>query len=95
MRPFPCTVALGAIPIPVLLYMVGYWMWMEPNTGEANYLYFQCLAYGVLCAILFLNFCSASIRRDKALRLTKAKVLEQQVAAANETGVEVDPTEAN
>lgn len=80
MRAGPCFVAVCAIPIPVSLYMVGYWMWMEPNTGEANYLYFQCLAYGVFCAILFLNFCSASIRRDKALRLTEAKILEDKGA---------------
>ena len=50
--------------------MVSYWMWLEHN-GEANFLYFQCLAYGVFCAILFLNFCAASVRRDKALRLTE------------------------
>jgi len=80
MRAAPCLVAVCAIPIPVSLYMVGYWMWMEPNTGEANYLYFQCLAYGVFCAILFLNFCSASIRRDKALRLTEARIRKEEAA---------------
>ena len=82
MRPVPSLVAIGAIPIPVVLYVVAYWMWMGPNTGEANYLYFQCLAYGVLCAILFLNFCAASIRRDKALRLTEAKIRHEEEGAA-------------
>jgi GPI transamidase subunit PIG-U len=64
-------IALCALPIPVTLYMVSYWMWLEPGSGEANFLYFQALAYGIFVAILFLNFCSASMRRDKALRLTE------------------------
>lgn len=71
MLQIPSFVAVCALPIPVILYMVGYWMWLEPGNGEANYLYFQCLAYGVFVAILFLNFCSASLRREKALRLTQ------------------------
>lgn len=74
MMQIPSLVALCALPIPVILYMVGYWMWLEPGNGEANYLYFQCLAYGVFVAILFLNFCSASLRRDKAMRLTEKSI---------------------
>jgi GPI-anchor transamidase subunit U len=70
----PSLIALCALPIPVILYMVGYWMWLEPGNGEANYLYFQCLAYGIFVAILFLNFCSASLRRDKALQLTEKSI---------------------
>jgi GPI-anchor transamidase subunit U len=66
--------AVCAIPIPVILYMVGYWMWLEPGNGEANYVFFQCLAYNIFVAILFLNFCSASLRRDKALRLTEKSI---------------------
>jgi GPI-anchor transamidase subunit U len=67
-------IAVCAIPIPVILYMVGYWMWLEPGNGEANYVFFQCLAYNIFVAILFLNFCSASLRRDKALRLTEKSI---------------------
>lgn len=72
MHQLSSVIALFALPIPVILYMVGYWMWLEPGNGEANYLYFQCLAYNIGLAILFLNFCSASLRRDKALRMTQA-----------------------
>ena len=70
MNPFPTIIAICAIPIPVILYSVAYWMWLEPMNGEANFLYFQCLAYNIFVAILFLGFCSAALRRDKALRMT-------------------------
>jgi phosphatidylinositol glycan class U len=59
-----------AIVVPVLLYIVLYWMWLETGSGEANFLYFQCLAYNIFVANLLVEFCGASVRRDKALRLT-------------------------
>ena len=46
--------------------------------GEANFLYFQCLVYNVFVAILFLGFCSAALRRDKALRMTVKKLQKQR-----------------
>ena len=63
--------SICAIPVPVTLYMVSYIMWLGPNTGEANFLYFQCLAYNIFVALLFLMFTSSSLKRDKALRLTE------------------------
>jgi GPI-anchor transamidase subunit U len=72
-RFIPCLIALCAIPIPVVLYTVGYWMWLEPGTGEANYLYFQCLAYNIFVTVWFLEFTSASLLRDKALRWTQSR----------------------
>jgi GPI transamidase subunit PIG-U len=75
----PSLIALCAIPIPVTLYTVAYWMWLEPGNGEANYLYFQCLVYNIFVSILFLGFCSASLRRDKAIRLT-VKMLASEKA---------------
>lgn len=53
-------------------------MWLGPINGEANYLYFQCLAYGIFIGVLFLNFYSASIRHDKALRMTKKRLLNEK-----------------
>ena len=70
MNPIPTVIAICAIPIPVILYCVAYWMWLEPMNGEANFLYFQCLVYNVLIALLFLGFTAAALRRDKALRMT-------------------------
>jgi phosphatidylinositol glycan class U len=78
-------VSLCALPIPTILYAVGYWMWLEPGNGEANYIFFQCLAYCVFVAILFLNFCSASIRRDKALRMTIKEAIHNSATVVSKS----------
>eukprot|EP00980_Cylindrotheca_fusiformis_P023010 scaffold10054_cov140-Cylindrotheca_fusiformis.AAC.1 len=61
--------ALCCIPVPLLLNVVDQWMWLEANTGNANYVFFQCLAHNVFLCIIVAQFCSASLQRDKALRL--------------------------
>jgi hypothetical protein len=71
MRVVPSVVALCALSIPVSLYVVNYWLWLETGSGEANFCYFQCLAYNIFVAVLFVQFCSATLRRDKALRVTE------------------------
>lgn len=55
--------------VPVLLNVVDYWMWLEANNGNANYMFFQCLAYNVFLGIIVGQFVSASVQRDKALRM--------------------------
>jgi uncharacterized integral membrane protein len=85
---FPSLIALCAIPIPVVVYAVTYWMWLEPGNGEANFLYFQCLAYNVFVAVLFLGFCSASLRRDKAIRLTLKALTVTTISAAQDIASE-------
>ena len=65
-----CLIATCALMVPVTLYVVLYWMWLETGNGEANFLYFQCYAYNVFAAILFIQFAGASVERDKAVRLT-------------------------
>jgi GPI-anchor transamidase subunit U len=67
-----------AVPVTVCLYIVSYWMWIGPNTGEANFVYFQCLAYNIFVALLFLMFSSSSIKRDKALRMTEKEIRSKQ-----------------
>jgi phosphatidylinositol glycan class U len=62
--------SLCSLGVPVLLNVVDHWMWLEPNTGNANYLFFQCLAYNVFLGIILGQFCSASLQRDKALRIS-------------------------
>lgn len=73
------TIALCALPVPVLLYVVLYWMWLETNSGEANFLYFQCLAYNVFVAFLLIDFCGASLRRDKVNRTVEKRRNEKKV----------------
>ena len=64
-------VSLFAIVVPATLNVMFYWLWLETGTGNANYMFFQCLAYNVFLAIITLDFISASMKRDKALRLTE------------------------
>jgi phosphatidylinositol glycan class U len=64
-------VALCALPVPVILYVVCYWLWLERGSGEANFVYFQCLAYNVFVGLLLVEFGSASLRRDKILRVVE------------------------
>jgi hypothetical protein len=45
-------------------------MWLDANNGNANYMFFQCLAYNVFMGIILGQFTSASMQRDKALRIT-------------------------
>jgi GPI-anchor transamidase subunit U len=72
-------VSFGAIPVTVCLYIVSYSMWIGPNTGEVNFVYFQCLAYNIFISLLFLMFCSSSIRRDKALRITEKDLVNKKM----------------
>ena len=76
LRKVPTLIVLCAVSVPVVLYLVGYWLWLVTGSGEANYLFFQCLAYNVFVALLLLSFCAATMRRDKALRLTEKGQLE-------------------
>jgi phosphatidylinositol glycan class U len=79
-----CLVAVCAITVPVILYTVSYWMWLEAGSGEANFLYFQCLAYNVFVAMIALQFCAATVRRDKALRLTEKGLVRKEAAEPTE-----------
>jgi len=75
-----------AIMVPVSLYLVTLWLWLETGSGEANFTFFQCLAYCAFLAILFLEFCGASLRRDKVLRLTEKRLLQEE--KSKETTIE-------
>lgn len=83
MRFLPCLVSFCAWPVPVLLYSAGYWMWLEPSNGEANYIFFQCLAYNIFIAILLVEFTGASLSRDKALRWTEKNDTSMTSTALN------------
>ena len=64
-------IALCCLWVPLFLNVVDHWMWLEANNGNANYMFFQCLAYNVFLGIVLAQFVSASVQHDKALRLEK------------------------
>jgi len=75
-------VSLFAIIVPASLVVMFHWLWLETGTGNANYIFFQCLAYNVFLSIITLDYISATVKRDKALRLTE-KIELQGGGAAN------------
>jgi len=64
-------VALAALPVNVSLFVVDHWLWLETGSGNANYIYFQCLALNVFLFCILKDFVDATLQRDKALRLTR------------------------
>ena len=85
MRVATTLVPLFALTVPVSLYVVTLWMWLETNAGEANFTFFQCLAYCAFLSTMFLEFSGASIRRDKVLRLTEKLLKKKDEGALEET----------
>ena len=76
----PSLISLCALPVPLLLYLLDCWMWLETGSGNANFIFFQCLAYQVFVANICIDFCGASVMRDKAARITETmkKLLPRQ-----------------
>ncbi|GAX19859.1 phosphatidylinositol glycan, class U [Fistulifera solaris] len=71
LRVIPSLIAVSSFSIPVALYVVNTWLWLDTGSGEANFMFFQCLVYNAFVAIIFVQFVAACLRRDKALRLTE------------------------
>jgi hypothetical protein len=61
---------LLALPVPIILYVLDHGLWLEIGSGNANYMFFQCLVYNLFLGFFALDFISSTLRRDKALQLT-------------------------
>ena len=64
-------ISLFALPGPVLLFITFHRMWLVTGNGNPNYNYFQCFAYGLFVSTITLDFISASVKRDKVLRMAE------------------------
>jgi phosphatidylinositol glycan class U len=71
MKPVVSLFCLCGLGVPVALYPALLDMWLVTGNGEANFVFFQCLAYQILVANILLQFVAASLQRDKACRLTE------------------------
>jgi GPI transamidase subunit PIG-U len=91
MRTLLTLVSLCALPIPATLFVVTHWLWLVPGSGEANFTYFQALAYSAFAGLVTVEFTGASLRRDKALRLTEKEESSSQRNDSNETNISSDP----
>jgi phosphatidylinositol glycan class U len=75
----PSLISFCALPVPIILFITFHRMWLVSGNGNANYIYFQCLAYGMFVLIITMDFVSATVKRDKVRRMIekgrKAKLL--------------------
>jgi hypothetical protein len=84
----PALISLCSMMVPVLLNVVDHWMWMEANNGNANYMFFQCLSYNVFLGIILGQFVSASVQRDKALRIDLEEHYDSQKKEQADMGMD-------
>jgi len=75
-------IVICCLLVPVILNIVDHWMWLDANNGNANYIFFQCLAYNVFLGVVLGQFTSASMQRDKALRLAQKTETKRDKKAA-------------
>ena len=64
-------VAFFALPVPILLFVTFHKMWLVTGNGNANYIFFQCYAYGMFVAMITLEFVNATVKREKVLRMVE------------------------
>ena len=78
-------ISLFAIPVPILLFITFHRMWLVTGNGNPNYIFFQCFAYGLFVCIISLDFVSATVKRDKVLRMIeKGDTVEKRMADVKE-----------
>jgi len=63
-------ISLLAMPITIVLYVIDHFLWLQSGSGNANYMFFQCLAYNLFLSLFSIDFMSSTLQRDKALQLT-------------------------
>ena len=87
-------ISLCCMFVPVILNVVDNWMWLSVNNGNANYMFFQCLAYNVFMGVILAQFTSASMQRDKALRIIQKEKTKQQQLEEKEKEKEMTGSES-
>lgn len=73
---FHSVFCLLALPVPIVLYVVDFDSWLGYGSGNANYMFFMCLAYNLFLGIILLDFMASTLKRDKALVVTEKELEE-------------------
>ncbi|KAL9188289.1 hypothetical protein ACHAXT_006667 [Thalassiosira profunda] len=93
----PALVSFFALPVPMLLFVTFHRMWLVTGNGNPNYIFFQCFAYGLFVTIITMEFVSATVKRDKVIRMIEKgnmKKLVKQIEAKG-PGKKAEEKEAN
>ncbi|KAL7571351.1 hypothetical protein ACA910_007665 [Epithemia clementina (nom. ined.)] len=75
-------VAACAAMVPVVLFPLLYSLWLETGNGEANFVFFQCLAFNILATLLVLLFVQGTVQWDKLGQLHGKYRKKQNSSAA-------------
>lgn len=84
----PSLIAFFAIPVPILLFVTFHRMWLVTGNGNPNYIFFQCFAYGLFVTIISMEFVSATVKRDKVLRMIEKGTMKELLKKKEEEGAE-------
>ena len=63
-------------------------MWLVTGNGNPNYIFFQCFAYGLFVTIISMEFVSATVKRDKVLRMIEKGTMKELLKKKEEEGAE-------
>jgi phosphatidylinositol glycan class U len=85
----PSLISFCALPVPIILFITFHRMWLVSGNGNANYIYFQCLAYGMFVLIITMDFVSATVKRDKVRRMIEKGTIAKLLLTKKE-GIESD-----
>jgi phosphatidylinositol glycan class U len=69
-----CGVAMW---VPVSLMFLDLHLWLQTGAGNANYFYFQQLAYSVFTGLIVLDWLRAAVNRLKAVSITEKEEAER------------------
>jgi phosphatidylinositol glycan class U len=89
----PSLISFCALPVPIILFITFHRMWLVSGNGNANYIYFQCLAYGMFVLIITMDFVSATVKRDKVRRMIEKGTIAKLLLKKKE-GIESDDATA-
>jgi phosphatidylinositol glycan class U len=86
----PSLISLCALPVPIILFVVFHRMWLVIGNGNPNYIFFQCLAYGMFVLIITMDFVSATVKRDKVRRMVEKGTIKKHIREKQGMGEEAD-----
>jgi hypothetical protein len=60
------------------------------GNGNPNYIFFQCLAYGMFVLIITMDFVSATVKRDKVRRMVEKGTIKKLIREKEGMGKKAD-----
>mmetsp|Transcript_19035 Transcript_19035/g.44343 ORF Transcript_19035/g.44343 Transcript_19035/m.44343 type:complete len:128 (-) Transcript_19035:29-412(-) len=86
-------IGLCALPVSLVLFVVDTYIWLQTHTGNANFVFFQCLLYQIVVTLFFMEYTSAAVCHEKAMQYLRKQRQEQTVAVPNNNSNEKKDSE--